>query len=489
MTKVCRERVPQVWGRALKIFREMTKIPRGSGNTDGIVRWLMNFAEKHGLEYQVDNGNIILYRKSNYTIVLQGHIDMVCAWDEKYQTMPPIILKKTNGWYHGDGTSIGADNGLGVAIALAIITSRTNVGPIAVLCTTDEEVGMYGAKDVVKNTDWLDGVNCLINLDTEMWGTFYIGCAGGRKVTWTIPAIRKATSGTILEIKLSGLRGGHSAVEIDGSTNANSVIAEFLSRIHKKQPFWLEDIKGGQFDGDKQIVNAIPKAAMAKIVVNAGRSDDFKKIFEEIRSEFLKKYNKLEPNFDLTCNLLEDHAVNVECVSKSRTREILNHIRLAITGLQSKYEDSGELRTSLNLSNVQTDSGHIIVTFSIRSSENDDMDQLVRKIKSVGDGQFTEDHGFRFPLWEPKPESEVVWVAKTVFEEMFAYTPSVEIIHGGLEPGVFFEKYPSIQYIAMGSTIKDVHTSKERFEQSSARKFAYYLFRFVMKLNSLANVA
>ena len=482
-----------LWRRAYALYKEMSKIPRGSGNTEAIKEWLISFAKNHRLEYKTYKGNMMIYGRGwngSAKIALQGHMDMVNAYDTSvYEMMPPITLQKTKGWCHGKGTSIGADNGLGLAFGLAILTSRkARILPIAVLATRDEETGMFGAKEVAKETDWLDEeVTYFINLDSEDLGTIYNGCAGGRKITWSLPVSRSTAVGSMLNIKLTGLKGGHSGVNIGDSYNAIHLLGETLSGAYHSQPFWLRDIRGGQFNVEGgPVVNVIPKDASATVVVDTDKLDGFMSTLEMLRATLVNKYGGMEPNIDLSFELVSpDDAVDMNCITMDRSRSIIDHLSNAPTGLQRMFEN-GQVKTSLNLSNIQTTEDSVILNFSIRSSENCEMEALVKKLLSVGDGDFSEDANFSFPAWEPKEASELADKAKTVFERMFGYAPKVETIHGGLEVAIFFSQHPEIEYISVGPTILYVHTDKERFCISDAVKFAKFLWYFVFELTTAA---
>jgi len=451
-----------------KYFEEISAIPRGSGNMNGIAKYCESFAGKHSLKCIRDElNNIIIYKNGTKgyedaePVILQGHLDMVCQKEEDC----PIDFEKDglDIFVDGDyikarGTTLGADNGIAVAMIMAILASDDIAHPpVEALFTTDEETGMYGASA-------LDGSlfkgKKLINLDSEEQDKLTVSCAGGSEFKLEIPVERKNETGTKITISLSGLKGGHSGIEIDkGRINASVLAGRFLSELSE---FHLISITGG----DKS--NAITNACKIEILSN--NPDETVNVINKCADIVKKEISDIEPKFEISVTVGENGKFKV--ADKGAKDKLCFALMFMPNGVQSMSATiSGLVETSLNLGILKTDDNKITMISALRSNKQSALDALESKLKAFA--KFIDcpvETSGHYPPWEFKENSKLQKLYKECFNKKFGYEPTVEAIHAGLECGVLSSKITGLDAISIGPDLFDVHTTKEKLKISSAKE-------------------
>ncbi len=454
-------------------FEEILQHPHPSKKEDKLAEFILNWAKDHNFETQKDKlGNIVVRKpatkgmEDRKPFVIQGHIDMVCEknsdveFDFENDAIQPWI---DGDWVKAKGTTLGADNGLGIAMAMAIMDSDDIPHPdMEMLCTLDEETGLTGAmqlgKDLLKS-------EILINLDSEEDGHFTIGCAGGQNTSGTfkyqkddIPA-----DTTAFELGVKGLMGGHSGIEIhDGRANAIKFLNRALWEAGKKFEFRLSTFDAGSAH------NAIPREAFAKIVVKNSDVDGFKSWVDEFDKTIKAEYSRKEPGILAV-------AKQIDGVDRVMTKDMQEKFVRSIYAMPhgpNRYSPDieGLVQTSTNLAVVKTRENDIFILTSQRSSvetEKKDMATAVRASLELGGAEVEQGDGY--PAWEPNPDSPILNAGKKVFEDIFGKPPVIEAIHAGLECGLVGEKYPHMDMISFGPTLKDVHSPDEKVSISTSQ--------------------
>ncbi len=447
-----------------KHFDEIRKIPRCSKNEGRIREYVIKFAREKGLEYEVDEvGNVLIRKKATPGhegapgVVLQAHLDMVCEKNSDVDfdfEKDAIRVKREDGWITADGTTLGADNGIGVAAALAVLEDDSIVhGPLEVLLTVDEETGLTGASNLKPN--WLRG-KYLLNLDSEDEGVFFIGCAGGRDTVFKIPVSRKKLQGEAFEIKVSGLKGGHSGVDIHLQRgNAIRILARVLYEIDGVE---IAEIHGG----NKR--NAIPREAEATVFASEDRvKKAVDKVLAEVREEL--KYSDPEVKIEYS----PSQAGQAIAESK-RIIDFLMSLPHGVLAMSLAME--GLVETSTNLAVIKTEDKEVEVVESSRSSINSSLDFVCKQLKALGDLAGAQTHQPPgYPGWTPNPDSELLRKMKEVYKRLFGKEPQVTAIHAGLETGIIGKNYPDMEMISFGPTIKFPHSPDEKVEIASVEKF------------------
>lgn len=459
----------KVWNH----FDEIRKIPRCSKHEGKIREYILAFAKQNDLESKTDAaGNVVVSKsgtsnmKDKPTVVLQGHMDMVCEKESELDhdfSKDPIKIKRENDILTAEKTSLGADNGIGVAIALAILEdSKLEHGPIEALFTVDEETGLTGAFELEKNM--LTGSK-LINLDSEDFGIITVGCAGGGEITINLPLGKQSLdeSLTTIAIQISGLKGGHSGIEIHKQRgNAIKILARLLWEASQEHAFHLSEINGGSKH------NAIPREASAIIAVDKNDKDKFishlKKEIENIKEEL----KSVDP--DLTVETKEGNAD--KAFNQDVQFRLLNLLHGLPHGVQRMSDDIPDLvETSTNLAIIKTKEDTVSIVMSSRSSVDSALIALNNQIHAIANLADSEvEHGQPYPGWQPDLDSELLQTAKKTFEDMFGKKAEVEAIHAGLECGIIGEKFEGMDMISLGPTIKNPHTTEEIVKISTVEK-------------------
>jgi len=456
-------------------FNEVCKIPRPSGKEEKISAYLMDFAEKHNLQAQKDKiGNILIKKNASNgmenspIIILQSHIDMVCEKnaDSTHNFLEDSIIPYINGeWVKAEGTTLGADDGIGIAAMLAVLEDDSLIhGHLECLFTVDEETGLTGAFGLEK--DFLKG-RILLNLDSEDEGQVFIGCAGGKdtvvtlKPVWVNPPI----GFTPYIIKVDGLKGGHSGDDIHkGLGNANKILNRLIWESNE-----LFEIKLGAFDGGN-LRNAIAREANAVVLITDSDKYKFEKYVDTYCSMVKSELRLTEPDMKVSFEIID----MPDLIFDNETTHILiNSLYACPHGVISwSREIEGFVQSSTNLASVKTTSDSIVITTSQRSSVESEKNDVVNMVSSVFRlSSANIEHSDGYPGWTPNPDSKVLTVVKKVYKNLFAVEPEVLVIHAGLECGLIGEKYPGMDMISFGPTIKGAHSPDERLHIESVTKF------------------
>ena len=460
-------------------FDEVCQVPRPSKKEEKIRAYLLDFAKKHNLEAKTDEaGNVLIKKAASAgmenlkTVILQSHIDMVCEknkdTEHNFET-DPIQTYIDGEWLRAKGTTLGADNGIGVATELAVLASDDiKHGPIECLFTVDEETGLTGAfalKEGFMNGD------ILLNLDSEDDGELFIGCAGGANTTAIYPFPKeKAPQGWFFfRVSVKGLTGGHSGDDISKNrANANKLLNRFLVQTMQKYGMRLADIEGGNLH------NAIPREAHVLCAVPMEYKEAVRVDLNIFISEIENEYSATEPN--LSMDLESEAPVEYVMEQKAMERFLLS-IYAVHHGVYAMSQDiPGLVETSSNLASIKVCDGTIKVVTSQRSSilsSRKDMSQMVSAAFILGGATVTTGEGY--PGWKPNPSSEILKIAVESYKKLFGVEPKVKAIHAGLECGLFLQKYPSLDMVSFGPTLRGVHSPDERMLIPTVEKFWNHL--------------
>lgn len=459
-----------------KNFHDVTQVPRPSKKEEKIIKFLEDFAATHKLDYKKDKaGNVVIMRpaaesmKSRPTVILQSHMDMVCEKnaDVKFDfENDPIRTYTENGWVRAHGTTLGGDDGIGMAAALAILEdSSLELPAIEALFTVDEETGLTGAFELAP--DMITG-RYLINLDSEDEDEIFIGCAGGID---TIATFRYETETTpekhaFFRINVSGLQGGHSGEDIDKNRgNSNKILARFLVQAAERC-----DIRLVNFDGGN-LRNAIPREASAVFAAPTDRVFFLFDLFETYQNTLAGEYAATEPKLELAISEVPAEEKVIDKTTQTGLLKSLEGLPNGVLAMSPTMK--GLVQTSTNLASVKfRDNNTIVVTTSQRSSVDSERFDAAASVESVLEmGGATVVHSDGYPGWEPNPKSKLLSIAAGTYEEMFGSKPRTRAIHAGLECGLFLEKHPRLDMISIGPTLRGVHSPDERLKIASVGKF------------------
>ena len=454
-----------------RYFEEISAVPRGSGNTKAIADYCMRFASEHGLKALKDNAdNVVIFKPASSgcedaePVILQGHLDRVC---QKTPDSDIDFLKDgpelfTDGDFIGaKNTTLGADNGIAVAMILSILSDESiKHPPIEAVFTSDEEVGMVGASAF--DASVLKGKR-MINIDSEELETVTVSCAGGSDFKAFIPLTRQKVRGTRIKVTLSGLKGGHSGICInEGRQNADMLAGRFLDFAAKNTCFNLISVRGG----DKG--NASPSCCEIELCCEDA-SDFIEKAYEY--SEIIKKeLSGREPDFCYSAEVLEEGEFN--CADSKAQERIIYALLCAPGGVvEMSAEIEGLVETSLNLGILETRENEFFLSFALRSNKKSALKFLEEKLMTFFKllNAKTEASGY-YPPWEFNQNSEMRRIYVRTFTEQLGHEPKVEAIHAGLECGVFAGKISGFDGISIGPQLYDVHTVNERLSISSVEK-------------------
>lgn len=456
-------------------FEEICKYPRPSKKEEKIAEYVFSVGKRLGLQTEKDKFGNILIRKpatpgfeDRKTVVLQGHIDMVCEKNRDVEhdfDKDPIYPYIDGDWVKAKGTTLGADNGIGVATALAVLeTKDIEHGPIECLFTLDEETGLTGASSLKKG--WLKG-EILINMDSEELGTLFIGCSGGKNTAATFKAKLEKTprNYSSFELKVDGLKGGHSGLEIHvGRGNAVKILNRLIWEYSQVKNIRLAEINGGNKH------NAIPREAFAIVLVSKNDEKDLKKFVAKYNVTVKAEYAAVEP--DLTVSI-EKHPVPEKVIDEKTQKHLINALYSVPHGVIKMSNDiPGLVETSTNLAVVETVGKNINIVTSQRSpvaSENVDITNMVSSVFKLAGANIS--YGDGYPGWAPDINSDVLKVFKSTFTRMYGKEPEVTAIHAGLECGIIKEKYPDMDMISFGPTMFGVHSPDEKLQISTVPEF------------------
>ncbi|MBR4713635.1 MAG: aminoacyl-histidine dipeptidase [Paludibacteraceae bacterium] len=471
----------ELWAR----FKDICDIPHPSGKEGKIGAFLMGFAQKHGLEAEMDEvGNVLIRKKATKgresapSVLLQAHMDMVCeknAGTEHDFDNDPIRTVVEGDWLKAQGTTLGADDGIGVAAILAVLESDTiQHGPLECLITVDEERGLTGAQHV--KAGWLQSRR-LINLDSEEDGRFCIGCAGGidTVATFDLKRVAAPQGAFFLNIFVKGLQGGHSGDDINkGRGNAIKILARFLWNESKKYPIHLCRIEGGNLH------NAIPREAHATLCIDWNKK-------EEIRVALNHYISTIEAEYPTEKDLVIDlESTNAEeqVYEQEGANRLISALYACPHGvIEMSTEIEGLPETSTNLASIKDKEGKIVVATSQRSSTNSKKHDIKDRVEAVfALAGATVKHSDGYPGWKPNMNSELKNIVASSYERLFGEKPVVGAIHAGLECGLIIEKYPDMDMISIGPTIIGNHSPAERCEIPTVEKFWKHLIDVLGKI-------
>jgi dipeptidase D len=466
-----------------KHFDEIRKIPRCSKHEEKIREYIVNFAKKQGLKTKVDAvGNVVILKpatagmQNKPTIILQGHMDMVCEKNSDVTfdfSKDPIQLKINGDLLTANGTTLGADNGIGLAISLAILEdNQVRHGPIESLYTIDEETGLTGA--FAMKSDMLTG-KIMLNLDSEDFGVLTVGCAGGGDSSIELPIKMQPVNSEVdnLLLKVSGLRGGHSGVDIhEQRGNAIKLLARLLWKTSQSIHFSIFDIKGG----DKH--NAIPREAYAKLSVDKKDKTAFLTAIKAEEKDILDEIKPIDPNFKVDVSSCDPAKTTLDTMSQTKLLNLIHGLPHGVHLMN--YDIKTLVDTSTNLATVSIKENKATIGMSSRSpmkSELQDMRNRIKAIASLAGANVTE--GSSYPGWKPDLQSKILALSKKIFKEMFKTEPKIEAIHAGLECGIIGEKFPGMDMISIGPTLKNPHSPEEQLHISTVDKFYKYLLKIL----------
>lgn len=466
----------EIW----EYFGEICQVPRPSKKEEQILAYLKDFGKKHQLETQSDPAGNVLIKKpatkgfeNHKTLVLQSHMDMVCEKnsDTVHDFLKDPIQPVVEGeWVTAKGTTLGADDGIGMAAQLAILASDTIEHPaLECLFTVDEETGLSGA--FALQPDFIGG-RTLLNLDSEDEGELFIGCAGGVDtiVNFDYRARPVPLKSVAFKIEVKGLRGGHSGDDIHkGYGNSNKILNRFLWNATNKFNIRLHKFEGGN------LRNAIPREAFAVVTVKEKYIISFEKYYSDFCKALFKEFASTEAKltFDLNKVKMPNYVMKM-----TDQKALLNSVYACPNGVIAMSQDiAGLVETSTNLASIKFYEGNIIeVVTSQRSSVDSarqDIADMVASVFTLAGARIQHTDGY--PGWKPNKDSEILKISEESYERLFGNKPVVRAIHAGLECGLFLEKYPDMDMISFGPTLRNVHSPDEKIHIGTVEKFWKHL--------------
>lgn len=466
-------------------FEEISKIPRGSGNEKEISDYLVSFAKKLGLEVVQDETLNIIIKKpatKGYEnapgVILQGHMDMVCEKNKGTEhdfLKDPIALRVEGDNIFATGTTLGADNGIAMAYGMAVLASNDIAHPaLELLLTVDEETGMTGAMNINKKD--VDG-KILLNLDSEEEGELLLSCAGGIRSKSVIKVEEEnvEASYTALEIKVRGLKGGHSGMEINkGRGNSNKLMGRILKELLGKFDIRLSYVEGGSKN------NAIPREADAIILVKEADVQEVKAMISKLEETFKHELKVQDPDV----NVEATNAEAKKMFTKDVTDRVINLLYLYPNGVNTMSKSMhGLTESSTNLGVVSTENGEVIYDSAIRSSVGSLKDEITLRAQTVTEllgGEFTTNAGY--PEWEYNADSKIREICVDVYKKMTGEEPKLTAIHAGVECGLFKERLGDLDMISFGPNLYDVHTPNEHMSITSVQNIWKYLIEVLAEI-------
>jgi dipeptidase D len=447
-------------------FDALTQVPRPSGHLEKVQQFLLDFAAKAGVEAFKDAGNNIVMRKpatpgmeNRKGVILQAHMDMVPQKTPEsthnFET-DPIETWIDGEWVKAKGTTLGADNGLGVAAIMAVMEAKDlKHGPVEALITADEETGMYGANDLP--TGELNG-DILLNLDSETWGKFVIGSAGGIDVTATLDYKEAETDkeDAALRVTLKGLKGGHSGLEInEGRGNANKLMVRFVREAIAECEARLASWHGGNMR------NAIPFKAEVVLTLPKENIEAVKEMIEDFKADFIDEYKGIESGIEFFAEEVETPAMEVPEEIQDNLINVIYGCHNGVLRMIPSYPEVVE--TSSNLAIIDIESGKAAIKILARSSREDMKEYMVKTLESCFSmaGMKVETAG-SYGGWDPNPDSEVLHLLLDIYKKLFNEDGIIQVDHAGLECSVILGKYPHLDVVSLGPTMRSPHTTTER---------------------------
>lgn len=463
--------------KVVRFFEEFSAIPHGSGNTSMIADYLVDFAKKRNLDYTRDAADNVVIRKGatfgledRPAIIFQGHLDMVAEkkpGSDIDMEKDGLKLYRDGDFLRAENTTLGGDDGVALAYALAVLDSDDIAHPdFEAVFTSDEEIGLLGA--VAIDPAAIKG-RLLINIDSDEEGVFTVGCAGGMRSDVVLPVRRTEPSSDSYRLKASGFKGGHSGVEIDkGRVNANKALVEVISRIGEIS---IVDIRGGNAD------NAIPRECECIFCAD----NDPTELILSLQKGVKAKYSDIEPDISFTLEKVQCDAMGVCREDSMRLISLLDKLPSGIIAMSSDVE--GLVETSLNMGILKLGTDKAEVSFSVRSAKGSEKAKLGARLEAIAK-EHGADYSTRgeYPAWEYKKDSHLRDVMKKVYEDMYEESPEIVIIHAGLECGIFSEKLEGIDCVSIGPNNYDIHTTEERLSLSSLERVWDFLLRVLKEI-------
>ncbi len=468
---------PLLWDH----FYRVSRIPRCSGNEQGARNYILEVAERNRLEHKVDRaGNVVIKKpatpgyEKRPVVVLQGHMDMVCEKHSSAQhdfSRDPIALRRQGDWLTADGTTLGSDNGIGVAAALAVLEDKNlEHGPIEALFTVSEETGLTGAREMA--SDMLHG-RILVNMDSEEDGTLFIGCAGGRDTELFLELETEAPPPgyRAIQVRVGGLRGGHSGLNIhEGRGNAIKLLARFLWKQAPQLDLRQASINGGSKH------NAIPRDCEALTYAPSQNLKRLKDAAAACGRDYRNEYSLIDPEVFLS---FEEGGFSPpgRVLTVALQNRLLNLLYSMPHGVISMSQAvPGLVETSTNLAVVRTGDSRISLLISQRSSSHTRLTDISDMVSAVGRQAGAEvRQGSGYPPWTPSLDSPTLKGAQSIYRDLFGHEPEVKAIHAGLECAIIGDKFPGMDMISFGPTISGAHSPDERVQISTVRKFWDFL--------------
>ena len=457
-------------------FEEICAVPHGSFDTKRISDYCVEFAKKHGLRYvQDEHNNVVIYKdatagyEDHPTVILQGHLDMVCEKDTDCDidfALDGLRLTHDGEFISAEGTTLGGDDGIAVAYALALLAADDLKHPaLECVFTVDEEVGMLGADAMDMSV--LKG-RLLLNCDSEDEGVLTVSCAGGARSDFKLPIAFEKTEAAAYRVAVSELIGGHSGVEINaGRANANKMLGGILAKL----PVRLVSIGGGSKD------NAIPRESVAVVV---SESEDFAEMFENAARDAKNDLPETEIYAKFTCEPCKAE----QAMTKAASDAVLGLLNDLPNGVQCMSKDIGGLvQTSLNLGILGTNEDYVRMAFSVRSSVNEEKAALLAQLVALSEkyGADYSESG-HYPAWEYCKNSVLRETMVKTFADLYGKEPIVEAIHAGLECGIFCDRLDGLDAVSFGPQMHDIHTSRERLSIASVQRTWEYLLKVLERL-------
>lgn len=459
--------------KVLEFFELLCSVPHGSGNTKQISDLCVRFAKDRGLEYYQDAvNNIIIIKEASAgyenepALILQGHMDMVCEKAEGSDhdfTKDGLKLIVDGEWLHADGTTLGGDDGIALAMAMAAMDDDTLGHPrLEAVFTVDEEVGMEGAFAIdcapLKAT-------AMLNLDSEEEGVLTVGCAGGMRADCTIPVKRESVKLAGAKITISGLVGGHSGTEIDkGRANSNILMGRLLHALDAAAPIRLAELYGGRAD------NVITNRTDAVIAFAAEDADRLSAAAAKMAANFKKEYNPADPDITVDFELTEETELEAVCIAD--TKRVICALMCTPQGVQEMSRKlKGLVQTSLNMGVLRLEKDRMTAGYSVRSGIGTQKEMLGERLALLYEA-LGGSVSFRgaYPAWEYADNSPLRDKVASIFEEQYGRKPEIVMTHGGLECGLFQEKMPGLDTVALGPDLVDIHSPKERLNLPSLER-------------------
>ena len=467
-----------------KHFHALTQIPHPSGHCEKVTEYIETFGKNLGLATSRDSSSNICIRKpatpgyeKKPTVILQSHVDMVpqANSDIRFDFTKDAIRPYIDGeWVKAEGTTLGADNGVGVAATLAVLEATDlQHGPLEGLFTTDEETGMYGALAV--RPGFING-KIMLNLDSELDGELYIGCAGGEDVNVTFRYDNETfvlDENIVVKVSLTGLKGGHSGVDIHlGRANANRLMFRFLKDAMQTYDIRLASIEGGS------LRNAIPREAFATILVDGEEKyGRLLTMVDDYRELFNKEFDGIEDKIELKAER-QTGSGELKIIPADVQRKLTHAIVGCPNGVINMFAKiTDTVETSVNMAIVKSGDNLTEIKFLARSSSESRKKAICSRIESVFTNACADtiEVGGAYPGWNPNPDSQILKIMEKVFETQRGYKPKVEVMHAGLECGIILDSVPGLDTVSFGPTIRFPHSPDERLEIASVGKFWDFL--------------